>query len=171
MKEILTKEQIDRTLRRLTHEIIERNNDLSNLIIVGIEKKGTPLANVLKNNLQKFANINVPIFSLDITNYRDDKEEKVSVKHNFNVYNKDVILVDDVLYTGRTARAAMDALIDLGRFKKLELAVLVDRGHRELPIRADYVGKNLPTASNEKVILNYDLMTLFIEKDEEKDDN
>ncbi|VEU81041.1 bifunctional pyr operon transcriptional regulator/uracil phosphoribosyltransferase PyrR [Haploplasma axanthum] len=166
MKEILNEDQISRTLRRLTHEIIERNNDLSNLIIVGVEKKGLPIARILQENLKKFADIDVPLFSLDITNYRDDLKNESGKTNNFNVDKKDVILVDDVLYTGRTARAAMDALIDLGRFNKLQLAVLVDRGHRELPIRADYVGKNLPTSRHEKLLLSFDEFKLYIIEEE-----
>lgn len=171
MKEILNKDQITRTLKRLTHEIIERNNELDQLIIVGVEKKGIPIAKIIKENLLNFAGIEVPFFSLDITNYRDDINEKLGKQNNFKVEDKSVILVDDVLYTGRSARAAMDALIDLGRFKKLEFAVLVDRGHRELPIRADYVGKNLPTSKDEKIILDFNELILYLSKDEVKDDN
>lgn len=171
MKEILNKDQIMRSLRRLTHEIIERNNNLNNLIIVGIEKKGLPIAKIIQENLKTFADIDVPLYSLDVTNYRDDIQSRDGKENKFNVTDKVVILVDDVLYTGRTARAAMDALIDLGRFAKLEFACLIDRGHRELPIRADYVGKNLPTSRSEKIYLNLTNFNLYIIKDETNNDN
>lgn len=165
MKELLNEDQIFRTLRRITHEIIERNNDLDNLIIVGIKSKGDYIAKVIHQNLEEFAKIKVPLFSLDITNYRDDILEKNTQVNNFIVKGKNVILVDDVLYTGRTARAAMDALIDLGRFERLEFAVLVDRGHRELPIRADYVGKNIPTNKNESIVLDVNKFNISIVED------
>lgn len=163
MKEILNKDQIMRSLRRLTHEIIERNTDLDNLVIVGIKNKGVYIANIIKENLNSFANIDIPIYELDISNYRDDVKYNSDVTNDFKVEDKTVILVDDVFYTGRTARAAMDALLDLGRFKKLELAVLIDRGHRELPLRADYVGKNIPTSKNESIVLDFENLNLYIE--------
>lgn len=161
MKEILSSEQVKRTLRRMTHEIIERNNNLEDIILVGIKTKGIPIASVIQKNLSEFTGINVPFFELDITSYRDDKDLK-GLENKFSVLNKHVILIDDVLFTGRTARAAMDALIDLGRFKRLELLVLIDRGHRELPIRADYVGKNLPTNKDEKIVLDVNDLNVYI---------
>ena len=161
MKEILNTDQIMRTLRRITHEIIEKNEDLDNIIIVGIKNKGTPVAKIIKENLLQFTKKDVPIYELDVTNYRDDNKG-IGTDNQFSIDKKDVILVDDVLYTGRTVRAALDALNDLGRFNRLQLVVLVDRGHRELPIRADYVGKNLPTSKDEKVILDLEKQTLYI---------
>lgn len=157
-KEIMTSEQVIRTLKRITHEIIERNQELNDIVLVGILKKGYPIAQVLQENLFKFAGVQVKCYPLDISNYRDDRidnelNQENSVK-NFHTEKKTVILVDDVLYTGRSVRAAMDALIDYGRPSKIQFAVLVDRGHRELPIRADYIGKNIPTSSSEKVYVN-----------------
>jgi len=155
MKELITADQVKRTLRRMTHEIIERNNNLDNTILVGIKTKGVPIGLEIKKNIKEFSELDIPFFELDISSYRDDKDLKGS-DNKFNVLDKHVILIDDVLYTGRTARAAMDALIDLGRFNRLEFLVLIDRGHRELPIRADYVGKNLPTNIREKIVFNID---------------
>lgn len=163
MKEILSSEQVKRTLRRMTHEIIERNNNLENIILVGIKTKGVPIGLEIKNNILEFTDVNVEFHELDISSYRDDKDIK-GLENKFNVFNKHVILIDDVLYTGRTARAAMDALIDLGRFQRLEFLVLVDRGHRELPIRADYVGKNLPTNKEETIVLNTNDLSITIKK-------
>jgi len=163
MKEILSGEQVKRTLRRMTHEIIERNNNLENIILVGVKSKGVPIGLEIKNNIKDFTNIEIPFYELDISSYRDDKDLK-GLENKFNVLNKHVILIDDVLYTGRTARAAMDALIDLGRFNRLEFLVLIDRGHRELPIRADYVGKNLPTNKEERIVLNTNDLSINIIK-------
>ncbi|HHT55056.1 MAG TPA: bifunctional pyr operon transcriptional regulator/uracil phosphoribosyltransferase PyrR [Acholeplasma sp.] len=163
MKEILSGEQVKRTLRRMTHEIIERNNNLENIILVGVKSKGVPIGLEIKNNIKDFTNIEIPFYELDISSYRDDKDIK-GLENKFNVFNKHVILIDDVLYTGRTARAAMDALIDLGRFNRLEFLVLIDRGHRELPIRADYVGKNLPTNKEERIVLNTNDLSINIIK-------
>lgn len=172
MKEILNKEQIMRSLRRITHEIIEKNDSLENLILVGIKRKGLPVAKIIKNNILEFSNIDIPIYELDISNYRDDVKINNTNLNNFVIDEKNVILVDDVLYTGRTVRAALDALNDLGRFNKLQLVVLVDRGHRELPIRADYVGKNIPTSKDEKVLLDLNEFTLHIAQgDSNKDAN
>lgn len=155
MKQLLNQEQLSRILRRMTHEIIERNADLSEIILVGILKKGYPIALFLKENLKQFAEVDVEIYPIDITMHRDDHVSKGPVISNaLNVNGKHVILVDDVLYTGRTVRAAMDALNDFGRPKSIQLAVLIDRGHRELPIRADYIGKNIPTSKNEKVLVD-----------------
>ena len=154
-KIIMTAEDIRRSLARIAHEIIERNKNTGDIIIIGLRTRGYPLANRLAANLEKFEDIVVPVAALDIGPYRDDLTEHPSptdvAKIPVNVENKSVILVDDVLYTGRSTRAAMDALIDMGRPKSIQLAVLVDRGHRELPIRADYVGRNIPSSQDEEV--------------------
>lgn len=148
---------INRALTRIAHEIIEKNKGVKDVVLIGIQRRGVPLANRLANNIKKYEGVEVPVGILDITLYRDDlstlAEHPVinSTDIPFDINGKIVIMVDDVLYTGRTARAAMDALIDLGRPKAIQFAVLVDRGHRELPIRADYVGKNLPTSRSEVV--------------------
>ena len=158
-------EQLSRTLKRMTHEIIEHNQDLSDLVLVGILKKGYPIAQILKENLKRFADVDVSIYPLDITAYRDDLETKKDPKNqDLDVQNKNVIIVDDVLYTGRSVRAAMDALNDHGRPKQIQLAIVIDRGHRELPIRADYIGKNIPTSRNEKVIVDMLTNTVFIDE-------
>lgn len=165
MKQLLNQEQLSRILRRMTHEIIERNTDLSEIILVGILRKGYPVALILKENLKKFADVDVQIYPLDITLHRDDQVKKEPVQSNqLNVNEKNVILVDDVLYTGRSIRAAMDALNDYGRAKSIQLAVLIDRGHRELPIRADYIGKNIPTSRNEKVLVDPNLEVTLIDE-------
>lgn len=154
---ILTDDEIRRALTRIAHEIIERNKGAESLALIGIHTRGIPLAERLADKLSELEGVEVPKGMLDITLYRDDLSE---VAHQpiiretqvpFDIAHRRVILVDDVLYTGRTVRAALDALIDLGRPAGIQLAVLVDRGHRELPIRADYVGKNLPTARHEVV--------------------
>jgi pyrimidine operon attenuation protein/uracil phosphoribosyltransferase len=163
MKEIMNQEQLSRTLKRMTHEIIERNSNLNQIILVGILKKGYPIALMLKENLKRFADIEVPCYPLDILPYRDDVEFKKDINlQGFNVQDKNVILVDDVLYTGRSVRAAMDALNDHGRPNQIQLAILIDRGHRELPIRADYIGKNIPTSTTEKILVNLAEQTVFI---------
>lgn len=154
---IMDEERIRRTLTRITHEIIERNKEIQNLVLVGIRTRGIPLAERIARGIEKIEAVKIPIGILDITLYRDDLASKslqpqvLSTRIPFNITGKNVVLIDDVLYTGRTVRAAMDALMDLGRPRTIQLAVLIDRGHRELPIRADYVGKNLPTSRREKV--------------------
>ncbi len=163
MKEILTSEQLSRTLKRMTHEIIEAHSKLEDLILVGILKKGLPIANIIKENLKQFAQIDVPVIGIDITNYRDDVKLEQKGTQQLELENKNVILVDDVLYTGRSVRAAMDAIMDHQRPSKIQLAVLVDRGHRELPIRADFVGKNIPTSKSEKVIVDIENQTVYID--------
>ena len=161
MKEIMDKDQLSRTLKRIAHEIIERNDDLSNLILVGILNKGYSVAKILQGNIHRFSDVEVPLYAIDITNYRDDLKQNNDQKNTFNSTGKNVLLIDDVLFTGRTVRAAMDALIDTGRPSKIELAVLIDRGHRELPIRADFVGKNIPTSKDEKVYFDVNEMKVY----------
>ena len=156
--EILSKDGIDRSLRRISHEILERNaSSLDDLALVGVLTRGVPLARRIAENVRHFEDFEMPVGALDITLHRDDREAyagepEVRGSHvPFDVTGKTVVLVDDVLYTGRTARAAMDALLELGRPAAIRLAILVDRGHRELPIRADHVGKNVPTSREESV--------------------
>ncbi|MDI6453770.1 bifunctional pyr operon transcriptional regulator/uracil phosphoribosyltransferase PyrR [Peloplasma aerotolerans] len=164
MKEIMNSEQLSRTLKRMTHEIIERNQNLDDVVLVGIMKKGYPIAQILKDNLKRFADIDVDIYPVDIQAYRDDiKSKDQPVNQKIEVQDKNVILVDDVLFTGRSVRAAMDAINDHGRPKQIQLAIVIDRGHRELPIRADYIGKNIPTSKNERVIINMQYQTVYIE--------
>jgi pyrimidine operon attenuation protein/uracil phosphoribosyltransferase len=164
MKEIMNAEQLSRTLKRMTHEIIERNQTLSDIVFVGIMKKGFPIAQILNENLKRFADVEAEIYPIDIHAYRDDLENKVTPRdQKINIQDKNVILVDDVLYTGRSVRAAMDALSDHGRPKQIQLAIVIDRGHRELPIRADYIGKNIPTSKNEKVVVDMNESKVYIE--------
>lgn len=154
---ILDEQAIQRTITRLTHEILEKNKGAENIALVGIQTRGEFLANRIKNKLLEIEGVDVPTGVLNITLYRDDVRVKLKqpeVKATnilFDINDKDIILIDDVLYTGRTVRAAMDALTDLGRYSSIQLLVLVDRGHRELPIKADYVGKNVPTSIDEEV--------------------
>jgi len=156
-KIIMTPEDIRRTLARIAHEIIERNKAIEHLILVGMRTRGVPLAKRLAANIEDFEGLKIPVGALDITPYRDDLaslNQQPFVKRTdipVNIDSKSIVLVDDVLYTGRSTRAAMDALIDLGRPQSIQLAVLVDRGHRELPIRADYVGKNIPSSRGEEI--------------------
>jgi pyrimidine operon attenuation protein / uracil phosphoribosyltransferase len=156
---VLTPDGLDRSLRRISHEILERNAScLDGLALVGVLTRGVPLARRISAKVRQFEGLEIPVGSLDITLHRDDlQQEDPEVRGSnvpFDVTGKTVILVDDVLYTGRTARAAMDALLELGRPAAVRLAILVDRGHRELPIRADYVGKNVPTARSQRVLVN-----------------
>lgn len=148
-------ESVHRTLKRIAHEIIEKNGGIGDICLVGIRRRGLPLAKIIARNIKTIENIEPPVGALDITLYRDDLTEQngeptvTSTDIPFDINGKTVILVDDVLYTGRTARAALDATISLGRPARIQLAVLIDRGHRELPIRGDYVGRNIPTSQNE----------------------
>jgi pyrimidine operon attenuation protein/uracil phosphoribosyltransferase len=156
-KELLNKKDIDRILSRIAHEVIEKNKGTEGLCVVGIQRGGAHLAKRLVSKIRTIEGTNIPVGSLDISLYRDDLKthrplpvlRKTDIP--FDITDKRVILVDDVLFTGRSIRSAMDALMDLGRPAQIQLAVLVDRGHRELPIRADYVGKNIPTARNENI--------------------
>jgi len=156
-KVIMTEEDIKRTLARIAHELIERNEFIEDLILVGVHTRGVPLAKRLAANIESFGGVKIPVGTLDISLYRDDLsslELKPLVKLTdipATIDGKSIVLVDDVLYTGRSTRAAMDALTDLGRPRLIQLAVLVDRGHRELPIRADYVGKNIPSSKHEEI--------------------
>ena len=156
-KVIMTEEDIKRTLARIAHEIIEHNEQLKELILVGVHTRGVPLARRLAANIEGFARVKIAVDTLDISLYRDDLSSldlKPVVKLTditATIDGKSIVLVDDVLYTGRSIRAAMDALIDLGRPQTVQLAVLIDRGHREMPIRADYVGKNIPSSQQEEI--------------------
>jgi len=156
-KVLLNASDIERALVRIAHEILERNKGATNIAFVGIKTRGVPLAQRLATIIKGMEHVDIPVGSLDITLYRDDVST-LSFKHvvqqsyvPFDIANKHLILVDDVFYTGRSIRAALDALIDLGRPETIQLAVLIDRGHRELPIRADFVGKNIPTARSEEI--------------------
>ena len=158
---VLDEQAIRRALTRIAHEIIEKNKGTDHLLLVGIRTRGIFIANRLAERIQQIEGRNVPVGEIDITLYRDDlskitvdQEPLVKGSHiEKDINDQTVILVDDVLYTGRTVRAALDAIIDIGRPSSIQLAVLVDRGHRELPIRADYVGKNIPTSSSEKIVV------------------
>lgn len=154
---IVDENGVRRAVMRISHEITEANKGIDGVIIVGIKRRGISLANMICENLEKIEGIRPPMFELDITFYRDDLEKctEIPTFHkgapDFDVNGKKVIIVDDVIYTGRTARAALEAVFSFGRPSKIQLAALVDRGHRELPIRADYVGKTIPTAKSEIV--------------------
>jgi pyrimidine operon attenuation protein/uracil phosphoribosyltransferase len=158
MKIVIDNDQFMRSLKRLTHEIIEKNDNLNDVILVGIMKKGYPIALEIQKYIKAFEGVDVLCTGIDISTHRDDykKTLKADIDFNVNVDNKVVILVDDVLFTGRSVRAAMDFIIDNGRPSKIKLAVFVDRGHRELPIRADFVGKNIPTSREELVVCDFE---------------
>ncbi len=155
--EVIDGRGLERTLARLAHEIIERNRGAENLVLIGLHTRGVPIARRLAELIRQIEGMEVPTGVLDVTPYRDDvgrRHEVLKLKTThlpFDIDGKVVVLVDDVLYTGRTARAALDALMDYGRPARIELAVIVDRGHRELPIKADYIGKVLPTSLGEEV--------------------
>ena len=148
---------IKRALTRIAHEIIEKNKGTENVALVGIQRRGAPIAERIAARIAEIEGVQLPVGILDITLYRDDltllssQPQVHRTAVNFNINNKNIVLVDDVLYTGRTVRAALDALIDLGRPQSIQLAVLIDRGHRELPIKADFIGKNVPTSRQESV--------------------
>ena len=152
---IMDDKAIGRAITRISHEIIERNKGIENVVLIGIKTRGIPVASRISNKIEAIEGQKILTGEMDITLYRDDLSEKQidpvvnSTKIDFDITDKTVVLVDDVLYTGRTVRSALNALMDVGRPKSIQLAVLVDRGHRELPIRADYVGKNVPTSKSE----------------------
>ncbi|MEG9296586.1 bifunctional pyr operon transcriptional regulator/uracil phosphoribosyltransferase PyrR [Mangrovibacillus sp. Mu-81] len=159
---VLDQPAIRRALTRIAHEIIERNKGIQDCVLVGIKTRGIHIANRLAERIHDIEGERIPVGEIDITLYRDDLSKKTAdnepeVKGSdlpVDITNKKVILIDDVLFTGRTVRAGLDALMDIGRPSQIQLAVLVDRGHRELPVRADYVGKNIPTSSSEKIMVS-----------------
>lgn len=163
--QLLSESDINRVLKRISHQIIEKNRGTKDLCLIGIKSRGVPLAKRLKENIFEIDGNEVEVGELDITHYRDDIEKCDSspvltdTKVGFDITGKTVVLVDDVIFTGRTARAALDAVLDLGRPQKIQLCVLIDRGHSELPIKANFVGKNIPTSLDEEVavrLVEYD---------------
>lgn len=163
LKTILLDEQaIGRAMKRIAHEIAENNKGVKNVVLLGIAKGGIPVCECLSQNILQIENIAVPTAKLDVSLYRDDKKVEVIDKNpkttllDISLQDKDVVLCDDVLYTGRTVRAGIEAIFKMGRPRSIQLAVLIDRGHRELPIRADYVGKNVPTSKDEIVSVTFD---------------
>jgi pyrimidine operon attenuation protein/uracil phosphoribosyltransferase len=157
---ILDEKAINRAITRIAHEIIERNKGIKDVVLAGIKTRGVPFAKRLARKIEAIEGGQVPVLTLDITYYRDDlsriaDEPVLNENEKYDIKDKIVVLVDDVIYTGRTARAALDALMDMGRPKKVQLAVLIDRGHRELPIRPDFVGKNVPTSKTEIISVNF----------------
>ena len=156
---ILDELQIQRAITRISNEILERNRSGENLIFLGILTRGYNIAERIQNKIKEIDGLNVPLYSLNVRSYRDDIKKKKKnvidvISEDIDLNDKVVILVDDVIFTGRTARAALDAIVDLGRPKKVQLVSSIDTGHRELPIRADYVGKNVPSSRNEKIKVN-----------------
>jgi pyrimidine operon attenuation protein / uracil phosphoribosyltransferase len=159
MPVVMDSDRMSRSLTRIAHEIVERNRGIEDLALVGIRERGVPLARRIAAELHRISNTDVPTGALDITLYRDDLMRQAvgpqplvrSTEIPFDIDNRVILLVDDVLFTGRTIRAALDALIDFGRPRAIQLVVLIDRGHRELPIKADYVGKNVPTSRRESI--------------------
>ena len=155
--QLMDEAQMRRTITRMAHEIIERNKGVDDVVLVGIRRRGEPIARMLAQAIERVEGTRLPVGTVDITFYRDDltnlsRDPKLNrTDIPFSIEGRTVVLVDDVLYTGRTARAALDALVDVGRARRVQLAVLIDRGHRELPIRADFAGKNVPTAVSEFV--------------------
>jgi len=156
-KILMTTDNIRHTLARIAHEIVERNRASKDLVLVGIRTRGVPIAERLAALIEEFEGLKLPVVALDINRYRDDisPSDMQPITHRIdtpvNIDGKSIVLVDDVLYTGRSIRAAMDALIDLGRPRQIQLAILIDRGHREMPIRADYTGKNIPSSRDEAI--------------------
>jgi len=157
---LLDEKAIKRSLIRISHEIIEKNKGVENVVLIGIKRRGYPIAKRISEEIKQIEGIEIPVGSVDITFYRDDLSTKAEIPKvrgidiGVDIQDKIVILVDDVLFTCRTVRAAIDALIDSGRPAAVQLAVLIDRGHKELPIRADYVGKNIPTSKSEKIAVH-----------------
>ena len=177
-KELMNNKDIDRAITRMAHEIIEKNKGIEGLCLVGIQRGGVYLAQRLAEKITRIEKREIPAGSLDIAFYRDDlniRKEQPLVRRteiSFEINDLKIVLVDDVLFTGRSIRAAMDALMDIGRPALIQLAVLIDRGHRELPIKADYVGKNIPTALSETVVVQFEEQGLedrvILEKTEEQ---
>lgn len=163
MKVLLNKEDIKRSLTRITHEILENNQDFDNLVLVGIKTRGEFLMNRIASNILNFEKVQVDTVALNINYWRDDwKKSNIMPDISYDFSNKKVVLIDDVLFSGRTIRATMDAVISKGRPETIQLAVLIDRGHRELPIRADFVGKNIPSSKNQSV-------KVYLEEIDQKD--
>lgn len=157
---ILDEKGMFRSITRIANEIVEKNKGIKDIVLVGIKTRGIPFAHRLAAKIKEIEGEKIDVFELDITLYRDDLSELgdlpiINEDFTYDINNKNVVLVDDVIYTGRTVRAALDALIEYGRPSKVQLAVLIDRGHRELPIRADYVGKNVPTSKSEIIDVNF----------------
>ena len=158
MKRILNDQEIKRAVTRISHEILERNENYENIVFLGIVTRGFELGERLSNRIKEIEGIEIPVYKLDIRNYRDDLKtlekriEEIGLP-DIDANEKNIIIVDDVIYTGRTTRAALDAIVELGRPYLVQLVALVDRGHREFPIRPDYIGKNIPTSKSEKVVL------------------
>lgn len=158
MKRILNDQEIKRAVTRISHEILERNENYENIVFLGIVTRGFELGERLSNRIKEIEGIEIPVYKLDIRNYRDDLKtlekriEEIGLP-DIDANEKNIIIVDDVIYTGRTTRAALDAIVELGRPSLVQLVALVDRGHREFPIRPDYIGKNIPTSKSEKVVL------------------
>jgi pyrimidine operon attenuation protein/uracil phosphoribosyltransferase len=175
---ILSEKKLTRALTRIAHEILERNSGAGTIVIIGILTRGAALAKRIAAIIQELEGVEVPVGLMDISLYRDDVHSKLEqpiVQRTdilFEIRDKNVILIDDVLYTGRTVRAALDQMVDFGRAKTIQLAVLVDRGHRELPIRADYVGSNIPTSIDDQVVVNVSELDgkdeVYVEKADEK---
>lgn len=159
---IMDEAAVGRSLARITHEILEKNGGPENIILLGIKRRGVPLAKSLSSNIERFGGMAVPVGTIDISLYRDDLSEKVGLPEASgteipcDITDRHVILVDDVIYTGRTVRAAIEAVFSFGRPRSIQLAVLIDRGHRELPIRPDFVGKNIPTSKTEIIKVSVD---------------
>jgi len=157
---LLDEKAVKRSLIRISHEIIERNKGVEDIVLIGIKRRGCPIAHRIADEIMGIEGVKIPVGSVDITFYRDDLNHNgetprvENINLGVDIQNKIVIIVDDVLFTCRTVRAAIDAVIDVGRPNAIQLAVLIDRGHKELPIRADYVGKNIPTSKNEKIAVN-----------------
>lgn len=165
MKTILDTEQLHRTLKRITHEIIEAYPSLEDVVLCGILSKGAILAKEIQTLIHTFTNQQVQNINIDIKPYRDDeKKQGYPINLDFTVTNKSIVIIDDVLFTGRSVRAAIDGIMLSGRPKSIKLAVLVDRGHRELPIRPDFIGKNIPTSIHEKVVFRKDVFDVILEE-------
>lgn len=160
--ELMDESSVQRSLVRIAHEIIEKNKGTDNICFLGIKTRGVPLSNIIANNIERIEGVKIPVGELDINHYRDDLTEAYVLPEvtqpnlPFDINGKDIILVDDVLFTGRTVRAAIEAIFSLGRPSSIQLAILVDRGHRELPFKADYVGKNVPTSMTEHISVQLD---------------